>query len=92
MRLRWPTLAVVLACLSRHAVSQNLTYDYVIAGAGTAGLLLAIVLSENPSITVAVLEAGSDGRTQPNITIPERRGTVSQILVRRDPVADIGQR
>ncbi|KAI0480617.1 hypothetical protein GGR56DRAFT_687831 [Xylariaceae sp. FL0804] len=59
------------------AVAQNsTTYDYVIAGAGTAGLLLAVVLTENPNITVCVLEAGGDGRTEPNITNPERRGTI----------------
>lgn len=67
---------VVLLAAVAVAVSaaQNTTYDYVIAGAGTAGMLLAVVLSENPSINVMVLEAGSDGRTQPNITVPERRG------------------
>ncbi|RDI84619.1 hypothetical protein Vi05172_g5481 [Venturia inaequalis] len=34
------------------------TFDYVIVGGGTAGLTLAERLSENPSITVAVVEAG----------------------------------
>lgn len=34
------------------------TYDYAIAGGGTAGLLLAVLLSENASISVIVLEAG----------------------------------
>ncbi|KAK6000513.1 hypothetical protein QM012_003759 [Aureobasidium pullulans] len=60
------------------AVAQNTTqvYDYAIAGAGTAGLLLAIVLTEDPSINVAVLEAGADGRTNLNITIPELRGDI----------------
>lgn len=50
------------------------TYDYVIAGAGTAGLLLAVILSENPDITVCVLEAGADGTHETNITNPELRG------------------
>ncbi|KAK5073251.1 hypothetical protein LTR64_000337 [Lithohypha guttulata] len=58
------------------AASQNITHDYVIAGAGTAGLLLAVVLSENPDVSVMVLEAGTDGRDQMNITDPERRGTI----------------
>lgn len=34
------------------------TFDYVIIGGGTAGLALASRLSENPSWTVAVVEAG----------------------------------
>ena len=36
------------------------TYDYVIAGGGTAGLTLAARLTEDPKIRVAVLEAGQD--------------------------------
>ena len=64
----------VLALATSFATAQNVTYDYVIAGAGTAGLLLGVILSENPDVTVAVLEAGGDGRTDRNITVPERRG------------------
>ncbi|PVH68754.1 GMC oxidoreductase [Cadophora sp. DSE1049] len=38
---------------------QNKTYDYVIVGGGTAGLVVAHRLAESPNITVAVVEAGS---------------------------------
>ncbi|WEW59739.1 hypothetical protein PRK78_005219 [Emydomyces testavorans] len=36
----------------------NINFDYLVLGAGTAGLVLAARLSEDPSITVGVLEAG----------------------------------
>lgn len=35
-------------------------YDYVIAGGGTAGLVLATRLTEIPTVSVAVIEAGDD--------------------------------
>lgn len=44
------------------------TFDYVIAGAGTAGLVIANRLSERPDITVAVIEPGDDLRNDPNVT------------------------
>ena len=39
-------------------VPNKAFYDYVIVGGGTSGLVIANRLSENPAITVAVIEAG----------------------------------
>lgn len=44
--------------------------DYVIVGGGTAGLVLAERLSENPSVHVVVLEAGTDMTQDPRVQIP----------------------
>ena len=58
-------LAFLTAALSdnvhddhRRAKRQLSSFDYVIVGGGTAGLALADRLSANPSIQVAVIEAG----------------------------------
>ncbi|MVA96760.1 glucose-methanol-choline oxidoreductase [Nitratireductor sp. CAU 1489] len=39
-----------------------MAYDYVIAGGGSAGATLAARLSEDPAISVCLVEAGGDGR------------------------------
>ena len=46
------------------------TYDYLIAGGGTAGLTLAARLSEDSEVTVGVIEAGLDRTQDPNVLTP----------------------
>ncbi|KAJ6542821.1 GMC oxidoreductase, partial [Mycena capillaripes] len=56
---------------------QNISgkaFDYVIIGGGTAGLALASRLSEDPSVTVAVIEAGEANLGDPNILVPGQFG------------------
>ena len=44
-------------------------YDYIIAGAGAAGCVLANRLSEDPAVSVCLIEAGGSDR-HPYITMP----------------------
>ncbi|KIJ22968.1 GMC oxidoreductase [Sphaerobolus stellatus SS14] len=52
----------------------NKTFDYIVVGGGTAGLTLAAALSEDPSISVVVLEAGEPNLDDPNILLLGQAG------------------
>lgn len=69
-------------------------FDYLIAGGGTTGLLLANRLSADPTTTVAIIEPGLSTRNNPNVadpaafntpidwaypTTPQRRGRQLQL-------------
>ncbi|PWY98330.1 FAD/NAD(P)-binding domain-containing protein [Testicularia cyperi] len=55
-------------------------FDYVIAGGGTAGLALAGRLSEDPDVTVAVIEAGNSGYDADNaILVPSNAYFASSV-------------
>ncbi len=56
---------------------QRAAFDYVIVGAGSAGCVLAHRLSEDPEVTVLVLEAGGWDR-DPWIHIPFAWGRIMQ--------------
>lgn len=64
---------LALASLAAASTDSTLTYDYIVIGAGTSGLVIANRLSEL-NVTVAVIEAGDSGYNNPNVTNPSGYG------------------
>ncbi len=60
---------------------NSTSFDYVILGGGTAGLVVASRLSENPNITVLVIEAGDFERHNPNVTATTNLGLAKQTRI-----------
>ncbi|KAI1122909.1 GMC oxidoreductase [Nemania abortiva] len=69
MRTKIFPAGVLFAILSAPAAHGE-TFDYIIAGAGTSGLVLANRLSADPGTRVAVIEPGEDVRNNINVTDP----------------------
>ncbi|KAI0584571.1 Choline dehydrogenase mitochondrial [Pyrenophora tritici-repentis] len=56
--------------------ANSRAYDFIIVGGGTAGLAVASRISVGiPDLSILVIEAGPDGREEPGISIPGRKGS-----------------
>ena len=60
---------------------QRQSYDYVIIGGGTSGLLVANRLSADPTVTVAIIEPGADERNNALVSNPQTWAQLSHTAV-----------
>ncbi|KAL6854452.1 GMC oxidoreductase [Trichoderma novae-zelandiae] len=71
LKTRFGTLMLVTAARPLQALASSTdSYDYIIVGAGTCGLLLANRLSQDANFTVAVIDPGADERDNANVVNP----------------------
>ncbi|KAL7957965.1 hypothetical protein V8C34DRAFT_284383 [Trichoderma compactum] len=71
LRTRFGALALATILLSLQPLATPIdSFDYIIVGAGTSGLLLANRLTEDASFNVAVIDPGADERNNINVVNP----------------------
>ncbi|KAL9082514.1 MAG: hypothetical protein Q9165_008872 [Trypethelium subeluteriae] len=63
-------MAVLCENVGQFSNDAKSTFDYIICGGGTAGLVVAAGLTEDPDITVGVLEAGQNRMDDPLVNTP----------------------
>ena len=49
------------------ATANGQTFDYIVVGGGLTGITVASRLSEDPSVTVLMVEVGADNRQDPRV-------------------------
>ncbi|TRM59622.1 hypothetical protein BD626DRAFT_408793 [Schizophyllum amplum] len=79
MRYNIIVLSSLLASVSAVTISDGAafassSFDYIVIGAGTAGLPLAVRLSEDPSVRVGVIDAGETAKNVDIIDVPSMVG------------------